>query len=231
MYAFPENRRGIDVIFTGGEAPPPQRCRELAEGAGRIIAADSGLIACEEAGFTPDFVTGDMDSLEEAGQTGRLRGYEGRVFRHPRDKDETDTELAIALARQLRREEGEDGHVRLIGGGGGRLDHLFAIRELFENESPPLSWHTKNEDMYWIEADGEKADFTLRTRHGAVISLLPLSSARFEGKGWKIRSGGLKWETDNVRWKRGFVGICNVSENDTFTLFAECGRFMVIVNI
>jgi thiamine pyrophosphokinase len=165
-------KRGI--AFIGGEGPSAARCRELVNEAGRadtagvvsgaadtasalsgavttnapiIVAADSGLIAAEAAGITVDWVIGDMDSLDDVR---RLDKYPAdRVLRYGHDKDYTDTELALALLR----DQG-CGETWLIGGGGGRTDHLLAIRSLFERERPPARWVTAREDIRCLREGG-----------------------------------------------------------------------------
>lgn len=79
-----------------------------------VIAADQGLSHLERRGIRPDLIVGDFDSL------GRVP--EGtNVVRHPVEKDDTDTLLAVreGLARGCRA-------FVLYGGLGGRLDHAYA---------------------------------------------------------------------------------------------------------
>ena len=78
-----------------------------------LIAADGGFRTLERLGRQPDLTVGDFDSL----------GYvpEGPVLRHPVEKDDTDTMLAVREG--LRR--GCDTFL-LYGGIGGRLDHTVA---------------------------------------------------------------------------------------------------------
>ena len=46
----------LGLAFIGGEGPEPAVCRLLAENAGLIAAADSGLEAAENAGLRPDWI-------------------------------------------------------------------------------------------------------------------------------------------------------------------------------
>ncbi len=79
-----------------------------------IIAADAGYSALMQLGIVPDMVVGDMDSL------GNIHNFEN-VVRHPIEKDDTDT--ALALAEGIKR-----GYRDFIiyGGLGRRLDHTIA---------------------------------------------------------------------------------------------------------
>lgn len=214
----------LGVVFTGGEGPPPDLVKRLfadqAKGA-LTAAADSGLALAEDAGLRPDWITGDMDSLDDRA---RLEKYPGdRVIRHAVDKDYTDTELALALLW----EQG-CGAVWILGGGGGRADHLFAIRALFERERFPLRWITSAEDIYCLDSGGgDQAAGTLELslEPGGLLSVFPLG----EGP-WKAASRGLKWPLDALHWDRGFFGLSNLAEHGEFSIQAERGRFMVIVS-
>ena len=79
------------------------------------IAADAGLLLCQQEGLRPDLVIGDFDSME-------LEGTPEGCVRVPVEKDDTDTMLA--LREGLKRGCTE---FHLYGGtGGARLDHTLA---------------------------------------------------------------------------------------------------------
>ncbi len=83
-----------------------------------IIAADSGLVYIEEAGYHPHLIVGDFDSL----------GYRPKgenVVCHPVEKDDTD----VALAAEIALEKGYD-TIYFFGLTGGRLDHTLANLQL-----------------------------------------------------------------------------------------------------
>lgn len=83
-----------------------------------IIAADSGLVYIEEAGYRPNLVVGDFDSLG-------YRPKEENMIYHPAEKDDTD----LALAAEAAIEKGFD-TLYLFGVSGGRLDHTLANLQL-----------------------------------------------------------------------------------------------------
>ena len=83
----------LGLVITGGEGPKPDVCRSLAREAGIVIAADSGLIAAENAGITVDLIIGDMDSLDSRKRLEKYPAHKIQSFSH--DKDFTDTELAL----------------------------------------------------------------------------------------------------------------------------------------
>lgn len=83
-----------------------------------VIAADRGYASLVEAGFEPDIVVGDFDSLGYVPQG-------ENVERFPSEKDESDMELAVRRAY-------EAGHDTLLfyGALAGRLDHTIANLQL-----------------------------------------------------------------------------------------------------
>jgi len=100
------------VVLCGGPGSP--RVADLPAGA-TVIAADGGAELARMLGLRVDLVVGDMDSISAE----TLAGIE-RVERHAAEKDATDLELALVAALRF-----EPERVLVLGGGGGRLDHLF----------------------------------------------------------------------------------------------------------
>jgi thiamine pyrophosphokinase len=201
------------IAFIGGEGPPPALCRRLAEEADLVLAADSGLAAAENAGLRPDWIVGDMDSIDDPG---RLAKYPaGRVRLFAADKDYTDTELALACLW----EQG-CGEIWIAGGGGGRIDHIFAIRALFERERPPVRWITGAEDIRCL---GPGSSLALHLPPEGLVSVFPLASGP-----WEAESSGLKWPLRGLAWDRGSFGVSNTAPEGDFSVQAIRGRFMVI---
>ncbi|GAB6392140.1 MAG: thiamine pyrophosphokinase [Treponematales bacterium] len=206
-------RRG--VAFTGGEGPCAEAARALVPAGALVATADSGLLAAEAAGIAPDWVVGDMDSL---GGATRLGAYPpDRVRRHSADKDETDTELALSLLW------GEGcGEVWLLGGGGGRLDHLLAVRALFDRERTPERWVTAREDIRRVDSGGALAAEGLG--ENALVSVFPAGDGP-----WAAASEGLRWPLDGLSWERGRPGVSNRAPTGGFTLRVLAGRFLVVM--
>ena len=101
-----------DLCIITGAMPPgkivPPKKNDL------LIAADGGLDHLTRQGLTPHLIVGDFDSL------GRVPAGDN-IIRHPVEKDDTDTLLAIktGLARGYKT-------FLLYGCLGGRLDHTYA---------------------------------------------------------------------------------------------------------
>lgn len=97
--------------------------KELVEGF--VIAADSGLDRCFEAGLTPNLAVGDFDSAK----TAVPKGVEAVTV--PSEKDDTDARLAAQIALERGFTE-----IRLFCALGGRASHSIAniqlLRELYK---------------------------------------------------------------------------------------------------
>lgn len=79
-----------------------------------LLAADGGLVHLERRGLVPHLIVGDFDSLGHVPEG-------DNIIRHPVEKDDTDTMLAIKTGL----ERGYRDFV-LYGCLGGRLDHAYA---------------------------------------------------------------------------------------------------------
>jgi len=63
-----------------------------------IIAVDGGLKRCLDLKLSPHYLCGDLDSVDPALYAGFPQD---RIWRYERDKDETDTELALLRCAQM----------------------------------------------------------------------------------------------------------------------------------
>jgi thiamine pyrophosphokinase len=158
-----------------------------------------------------------MDSLEDQS---RLSAYpQKNVMRYDYEKDYTDTELAL---REVIKKGCDE--VWIIGGGGGRIDHLFGIRSLFERAVFPRRWVTDSADILCIDADAPYNEVSCRLEINACVSVFPLGNGP-----WEAESKGLKWSLAGLKWDRGFFGLSNIAEKGDFLVKAQAGRFMVII--
>jgi thiamine pyrophosphokinase len=155
-----------------------------------------------------------MDSVSSPGL---LASYpRAEVIRFPRDKDESDTELGLRLLFERGYRE-----VSIAGGGGGRVDHLFAIRALFERpERRPLAWFT---DAAAIRLVGEGCRLELESLPGELVSVFPLASGAAG-----MESGGLKWPLAGLSWSAGGFGLSNEALGESFWVRAGRGELLVI---
>jgi len=156
------------LIFTGGEMKDYQRYIEYMDKSDLIICADSGVCHAIKMGIKPHILVGDMDSIDlEELEEIKNSGIEVRTF--PREKDFTDTQLALELAL----ERGADKAV-VLGGWGNRPDHSIANMFLmveYKNRGLEVTLAGDNWEMFLI--DGEKE---ILGKKGDILSLIPLSA-------------------------------------------------------
>lgn len=202
------------LIVTGGQHPDIRFLRKLAADSDLLIGADSGLDTLRKAGLVPDIATGDMDSISDISFLSTLDP--SKVFMFPRDKDYTDTELALKLAMDR-----GCGFSRIAGGGGGRLDHILAIRALFDRPSSPDEWYTRNESIFRLK----KGD-TIETgiRPGSTVSVFPLGRASSG-----MLSEGLKWPLEGLEWNEGSFGVSNVACGKRVSITAGSSSLLVVL--
>ena len=218
------------LLVCGGEAPPRERLARRFGSFGLVCAADSGLDTLASWGVAPGLIVGDMDSVSDARLLDAYPGAE--VLRASRDKDDTDTELGLAALA-------ERGATRIVlaGGGGGRLDHLLAIRALFERmpfergtgaaarrrRPRPAEWHTAREAIHLVESG---AAIELEAARGATVSVFPLAAGASG-----MRSEGLRWPLAGLSWGPGEFGVSNVASEGRFSVAAGKGDLLVVVEL
>jgi len=199
------------ILITGGRQPDYRYIEQLIGKADYITAADSGLEYCLRSSIRPDYIIGDMDSLTDRSLLDRFSSEIVEI--HPVEKDFTDTELGLThlTGRGMTRNI-------IVGGGGGRLDHLLAIRALFDREQAPDLWITHNSVIRLIT--GKAA---LPGIPGEEVSLFPAGHETC-----RMRSSGLKWPLDQLVWNRGDFGISNLTTGKSLTIEMVSGRLIMI---
>lgn len=149
-----------------------------------MIAADSGLEHALKLGLDVDLVVGDMDSVDAAVlDAARDRGTV--VEQHPVAKDETDLELALNRALDLlpaAPTSPDSGHgdddpesrprVVVLGGDGGRLDHLLSVALLLA--APAYSDVGVEARLGQAVVHVVRDEATLHGQPGDLVTLLPV---------------------------------------------------------
>lgn len=169
------------IVLTGGDPVDAAAVADLPR-AGFTVAADAGLHLAAPLSLDVDLVVGDLDSVD-AGLLAAAERAGTRVERHPVDKDRTDLALALdaAVAAGVRR-------ITVIGGAGGRADHLLANWLLLAADAYAgcaiRSWSAAARTD--VVRPGSATELTAPV--GAVISLLPTHGA---ARG--VRTTGLRF--------------------------------------
>jgi len=201
------------LVITGGDAPKAETLRLLSARCQLVIAADSGIDTAVSASIIPDVAVGDFDSTAYSIASIASQGVS--VVRYPEDKDDTDTEIALRLAR----EKGAD-YIILAGAGGGRLDHLLAVFTIFSRRFHPDEWQTKEDSIFCVPIGMTKH---FRAAEQSFVSIFPLGESSAG-----MRSKNLKWALDGLIWDRGSFGISNRCVGPEFSVTAGTCPLLVI---
>ena len=150
-----------------------------------LIAADGGALPLLRAGIVPHVAIGDMDSINAAGLD-ELAAHGVALRRFPREKDETDLELALLYAAATGATA-----IDILGALGGRWDHtlanvaLLALPELRERRARLLADH---QTLFLVR------DAAMLEGHaGDTVSLLPLA-----GDAHGVTTKGLRYPLDDA---------------------------------
>lgn len=244
------------VVFTGGDFPVPEHTQLFWKNVSApdfVIAADSGFDAAliyskyfaGDYDFTPDLISGDMDSLKNF-ETKLSSFSEEKILRHNPYKDFTDTELALDFVYKRFSSAGHDSHsedrfavstekdglfVTLVGGAGGRIDHLLGIFDIFSMDIRPSAWICM-EQVLWFAP--EKSLFEISgLKSDDVIAVSRLNGSRTDGR---IVSQGLEWDSPCFR-KQGMPSISNRISKKAFVekkavkISVEEGCFVIILPV
>lgn len=157
------------AIFANGEVVDAGRARAAAQAAQLVLAADGGARHCLALGISPEVVIGDLDSLG-ADELAQLEAVGAQVIRRPSDKDQTDLELALLLARERGARR-----IVLLGAAGGRLDMtvsnlLLMADPRFSSSSIEL-WHADQTAWVFGPPGGP-----VTGQLGDTVSLIPIGA-------------------------------------------------------
>ena len=204
------------VIFANGILPDRDSVRGLLRADDILIAADGGTRHVLDLGRVPRLVVGDMDSLEKADwKKLEEAGVEIEMF--PRDKNETDLELALDRAVEMGNRE-----ILILGALGGRVDQTLGIISLLGG--PQLSAFDLRLDDGQTEAFLVRARSNVEGRRGDLVSLIP-----WGGEASGIRTEGLKWPLSNeTLFAHKTRGISNEMTSDRAQIQIENGFLLVI---
>lgn len=206
------------LIISGGCLQPSLYYKQLAKSAEYIICADGGARYAKSLGVIPDLVVGDFDTLNEM-EINELSQAGVKMIRYPKDKDFTDTHLAVIEA--IKRGFIE---IEIIAALGGRLDHTIAnIMLLCLPEAKEVNIRIAEEDQDVFLIVDQKQ---LQGNAGETISLFPLSN-RVKG----INTKGLKYPLEQGELKMGLpIGVSNEFLENKAEIEIEEGLLLVVKN-
>lgn len=206
------------IVLAGGDPVEPH-LSTLLSGDAIVIAADSGLHQAELLGLHVDVVVGDFDSADPAAiERARIAG--AVIEQHPAEKDATDLELALDAARDR-----GAGRITVVGGAGGRLDHLLAnVALLASTRFADLEIDARPGEAYVAVVHGGRAPRSISGRAGSLVTLLPVG-----GDACGITTEGLQYPLHDATLRPGTSrGVSNVLIGNEASVVLDIGTLLAI---
>lgn len=208
------------LIFAGGIPPREttlKSVRTLAD-VQLMIAADSGLHSAQQLGVKVDVVIGDMDSVDSTALD-MAKSAGAKIVLHHRNKDFTDTHLALLYAREHLAER-----IVVVTAGGGRLDHqLGLVAAMFD----PLLRSSRVEAL-WAQTHlyalqgSTQCEFS--AEHGEIVGLQAFSDCATG-----ISTTGLRWQLSNeTLLAHSTRGVSNEVTATQVKIMVETGQLLII---
>lgn len=195
------------ALVANGEIASYSKTKALLATYEKIIAVDGGFNHCKNMGIIPDCVIGDLDSISSQ----ELINYpEVAIQKFPRDKNESDLELAIHLLL----DQGVEA-LALFGVLGLRTDHLLYTLYLLTHHSNKLIIESEKETIFCLQEKNHIPSFS-----GQVLSLIPLNEVT------GVTTEGLKWEIHDATLDKKFMSLSNVSLEDSFKVSLKTGDLL-----
>jgi len=204
------------VIFANGELPNIDKARSILRDDDYIICADGGTRHASSLDLKPALVIGDMDSIDSA-LLQKLQADGVSIELYPRDKNETDLELAINKSIELEPKE-----IIIVAALGGRIDQALGNIALLSN----IQLSTLNIKL----DDGAEEIFFCRDqvkvygRSEDIVSLIP-----WQGAVNGIQTENLRWSLDNETLHPDKTrGISNEMTDDVANIKISSGMLLVV---
>lgn len=205
------------IIIAGGKSISKLKLEKLLRDMDLIVAADSGFKHLVGVNKEPDYLVGDLDSIDHTLLTTVDREIT-RIVRHPVEKDKTDTELAIDVLVENNVKE-----IFIVGGTGTRLDHTLSninsLKYMYDRgingtilDDHNIITYLKGEDSFYVKDKGR------------YVSILPISS-----DGVIISLDGFHYPLCNKLLEFGSsLGISNYLEAEEGTITCHKGEIIII---
>jgi len=206
------------VIFANGNLTRPANPLAELRSEDLIIAADGGAHHCQALGLTPDVLIGDLDSITKEVRE-NLSRLGTQLILYPRDKDETDLELALRFAVDHNAEE-----ILLLGILGGRLDQTLANLLLLSRPEwqPARLMVADGPDFALLIRPG--SPLTLQAQTGDIVSLIPLTRT-VTG----VSTEGLRWSLQDATLEFGStLGISNETTQEIARVEIKTGQLLAV---
>jgi thiamine pyrophosphokinase len=204
------NKKSV-LIIANGESPGDDVLRELVSKSDIIIAADGGSKLCYQKNINPDFIIGDLDSIEKP----ILDHFRYCEIIKIADQDSHDLEKAIRFSQTLKPEI-----VRITAAFGKRFDHSLANLLLLQKQYREQSLEFYDEFGCLSMISGK---FDLDQPVGRIVSLfsfLPISG---------LSLIGFQYTLSDAEYPYGFSGLSNVVQQRNASIQMKKGSLFIYI--
>jgi thiamine pyrophosphokinase len=204
------------LILANGELPDLAKARSLIQSNDHIICADGGTRHALTLGIKPNLIVGDLDSADpEVIQKFREDGVD--IASYPRDKNETDLELAIERAITWNPKE-----ILIVAALGGRLDQTLANITLLSD--PRLTVFDVRLDDGVEEILLCRDQVEVHGKSGDIVSLIP-----WQGTVSGIQTHHLRWALHSeTLYPDKTRGISNAMIDDIASVSVGSGQLLIV---
>lgn len=196
------------VIVADGSFPEHEIPLGYLKNAGKIICCDGSAENLVSAGYIPDAIVGDLDSLTE----NLAIRFADRIFLDE-SQDTNDLTKAVQWCREMNYNE-----IVIIGATGKREDHTIGNISL-------LAEYAKTMNVKMLTDTGIFIPFlkscTVQSFPGQQVSLFSIDPET------KITSSGLKFPLNGIKISNWWVATLNVAPGDSFSLDFSNGKVIV----
>lgn len=184
-----------------------------------IICADGGANHIYNMGLKPDYIIGDLDSVDnDIVEHYQKLGVKFEKF--PAKKDETDTELCVYLAKTLNATK-----IDFLAALGGRIDHTITNINLlyYIKQMGIIPRIISSKEEIYIAIDEE---ISIIGNKGDLISVIPIKE---DARGVTLKN--LEYPLNNYYMRYGVpIGMSNVMVSNECKVKVEKGNLIVIKN-
>lgn len=178
------------IIIGGGKAPSIDLLTKEMQEASYIICADSGADCLYKYDIMPDYILGDMDSInKKAFSYFKEKGV--NMDQYPKDKDFTDALITLNKAIELNADT-----IAFLGCTGNRIDHILGNLGLLEI---CLKKHVKayikdeNNTIFLTDKDivlkPQKPSYFSLQAYGSNVEGVTLRNAKFPLEDYTLKMG------------------------------------------
>lgn len=196
------------IIVADGDFPVHEIPLGYLKNAGRIICCDGGAENLIKAGFIPDAIVGDMDSLDIS-IAGR---FHDRIFRNA-DQETNDLTKAVSWCSDRGYKD-----LVILGATGGREDHTIGNISLLAEYALTLNVRMATDTGMLLPLMRSSVVPSFPGQQVSIFSLNPLN---------EITTHGLKYPLLRKRIDNWWVATLNEAEGENFDLEFGEGRIIV----